>query len=367
MKIEKLKDRLKSLDDPRRTNRGNIRHKLEDIIIIGLCCIICGGENFADMEDFGKEREEFLRKFLELPNGIPDSDTFRRLFERLNPAALSECLVNWLEIELPERCVIAVDGKTIKGSQNKEHKAYHVVSAFVADNQITLGEVTTAEKSNEITAVPELLDMLYLDNAIVTADAMSCQKTIVEKIISANADYVIGLKNNQRSLYKIAEKCFENLPQDYPVIEFSEKYRGSKITRKYYLSDEIKSSPKCKEWCGLARIGAAVMEHSVNGEIVRETRYFITSLSDLKEFANSVRKHWTVENNLHWSLDVIFREDASRAKKDKSPLNLNVLRKMALTLLNNAKTGRLSKQRMMFKAALNPEVLLKILFSYPKV
>ena len=149
------------------------------------------------MEDFGKEREDFLRQFLELPNGIPDSDTFRRMFEKLDPEGLSECLVNWLEVELPERCVIAVDGKTIKGSKSKEHKAYHVVSAFVADNHITLGEVTVNEKSNEITAVPELLDMLYLDNAIITAGAMSCQKTIVEKIISENADYVIGLKNNQ--------------------------------------------------------------------------------------------------------------------------------------------------------------------------
>ena len=197
MKIDELKGRLKSLDDPRRTNRGNYRHKLEDIIIIGLCSIICGGEDFVDMEDFGKEREDFLRQFLELPNGIPDSDTFRRMFEKLDPEGLSECLVNWLEVELPERCVIAVDGKTIKGSKSKEHKAYHVVSAFVADNHITLGEVTVNEKSNEITAVPELLDMLYLDNAIITADAMSCQKTIVEKIISENADYVIGLKNNQ--------------------------------------------------------------------------------------------------------------------------------------------------------------------------
>lgn len=214
MKIEKLKGRLKSLDDPRRTSCGNIRHKLEDIIIIGLCTVICGGEDFADMEEFGKERKDFLRKFLELPNGIPDSDTFRRVFEMLDPTDLSECLVNWLEVELPERCVIAVDGKTIKGSANKEHKAYHVVSAFVTECQITLGEVTTEEKSNEITAVPELLNLLDLDNTIVTADAMSCQKSITEKIILKNADYVIGLKGNQRSLHKFAEKILEENESD---------------------------------------------------------------------------------------------------------------------------------------------------------
>lgn len=355
MKIEKLKGRLKSLDDPRRTNCGNIRHKLEDIIIIGLCSVICGGEDFVDMEEFGKEREDFLRKFLELPNGIPDSDTFRRIFEKLDPAKLSECLVNWLEIEFPERCIIAVDGKTIKGSANKSHKAYHVVSAFVAENQITLGEVCVDEKSNEITAVPELLDLLYIDNAIITADAMSCQKSITEKIISQNADYVIGLKANQRSLYKFAEKLFET-GIDLPFAETKDR----KATRKYYLSTDVENFSKIAEWRGLKAIGKVISE-TKNG---REIRYFISSLTNINEFAEAVRKHWTIENNLHWSLDIIFHEDASRAKKDNSPLNLNVLRKTSISLLNKAKYGRLSKKKLMFKASLNPEVLLKILLSF---
>lgn len=148
-KIQTLKEEINNLTEPRRTSYGNIRHKLEDIIIIGLCTIICGGEDYTDMEAFGIEREEFLRSFLELPNGIPDSDTFRRLFEKLDPEALSECLVNWINVELPDRCVIAVDGKTIRGSEDKTHKAYHVVSAFVAESQITLGEITVDEKSLE--------------------------------------------------------------------------------------------------------------------------------------------------------------------------------------------------------------------------
>ena len=156
MKIERLTERLSELTDPRR-RYGNIRHKIEDIIVIGLCTVICGGEDFVDMEEFGKDREGFLRKFLELPNGIPDSDTFRRVFEKIKPEELSECLVNWLEEELPERCVIAVDGKTICGSGNAKHKAYHVVSAFVAENQLTLGEITvhhfprnTSSKSRKV-------------------------------------------------------------------------------------------------------------------------------------------------------------------------------------------------------------------------
>ena len=165
-------------------------------------------------------------------------------------------------------------------------------------------------------------------------------------------------------MYEFAEKCFENLHTDYPMIETKERYHGYEISRKYYLSDKIEKTPKCKMWCGLSRIGSVVSEYSVNGQIEHETRYFITSLTDLREFSNSVRKHWSIENNLHWSLDVVFREDASRARKDNSPLNLNVLRKMANTLLSKEKTGRLGKRKMMFKAALKPDVLLEILLSH---
>ncbi len=251
MKIEKLKERLKDVTDPRRSY-GNIRHKLEDIIIIGLCTVICGGEDYADMEEFGKEREEFLRKFLELPSGIPDSDTFRRVFERINPDELSACLVDWLDAELPERCIIAVDGKTIKGSQNADHKAYHVVSAFVAESQITLGEVTVDEKSNEITAVPELLDLFWLDDTIITADSMSCQKKIVEKIVSENADYVIALKSNQRSLYNFAKQCFSS---KFPCFETREHKHGRDEIRTYYLNTEIDEFPQIWQWSGLKAIG----------------------------------------------------------------------------------------------------------------
>ena len=156
MEIENLKKTIITIREPRRISYGNIRHRLDDIIIIGLCTVICGGEDYNDMEEFGLEREEWLRTFLELPNGIPDSDTFRRLFERINPKELSECLYDWLNMERDKRSVVAIDGKTIRGSGNTEHKAYHVVSAFVAENQITLGEIVVDEKSNEITAVPEI-------------------------------------------------------------------------------------------------------------------------------------------------------------------------------------------------------------------
>ena len=366
MKIQTLKETIKNIEDPRRTSYGNIRHKLEDIIIIGLCTVICGGEDFVDMEDFGKERESFLRKFLELPNGIPDSDTFRRVFENLNPEALSECLVNWLDAELPERCVIAVDGKTICGSGNKEHKAYHVVSAFVAESQITLGEVTVEEKSNEITAVPELIDMLYIDDTIITADSMSCQKKIVQKITDGNADYCIALKENQPNLFKDTEDFFVEYSAENETVSTSEKGHGRIEIRKYYLTTDIDWLERRKDWTNLNGLGM-VYSKVIEGERMTEfKRYFITSLTDVNEFAYAVRKHWSIENQLHWCLDVIFREDAARARKDNSPLNMNILRKMALSLLNQAKYGRLSKKRMRFKASLNPEVLLSVLLGCKK-
>ena len=364
MKIDTLKQRIQTMTEPRRIAYGNIRHKLEDIIIIGLCTIICCGEDFNDMESFGKEREGFLRDslHLELPNGIPDSDTFRRLFERLDPTELSDILTDWLEAEQKGRCVVAVDGKTIRGSASDHHKAYHVVSAFVAENQITLGELTVEEKSNEITAVPELLDMLDIEDAIITADAMNCQKEIVRKICEKGADYCIALKGNQPALQKDAEEYFRTYREEIPKKETMEKGHGRIEKREYRLLTDISWLEQKEEWEGLNGLGMVKRTVEKGNETTEDTRYFITSLTDIEEFADSVRKHWSIENQLHWCLDVIFREDAARAKKDHSPRNMNVLRKTALSLLNKAKQNRLSKKKMMFKAALNPDVLLSVLF-----
>lgn len=366
MEIEGLKEQLKKIREPRRVRYGNIRHKLTDMVIIGLCTVICGGEDYNDMEAFGLEREEWLRGFLELPNGIPDSDTFRRLFERLSPTELSECLNSWVDVEREKRSVIAVDGKTICGSGNREHKAYHVVSAFVAENQITLGEIVVDEKSNEITAVPALLDLIDVEGAIVTADAMSCQKEITKKITEQGADYVIGLKENQYGLYHDAELYFKDFSKELSVYETVEKDHGRIEKRAYSLLLERAWEYEWEAWTNLKGIGIVRTYVTENNKIREDVRYFITSLTDLREFAYAVRKHWSIENQLHWNLDVIFREDDARAKKDNSPLNMNVLRKVALSLVNHAKVGHLSKKKLMFKAALNPDVLFAILFSTKK-
>ena len=364
MKLEDLKSTLSRIEDPRRTDRGHLLHKLEDIIIIGLCTFVCNGSDFTDMEDFGTEREDWLRGFLELPNGIPDSDTFRRVFERLDPHELSECLYDWLACNRKDGSVIAVDGKTICGSKNHDHRAYHVVSAFVSENQITLGEITTEEKSNEITAVPELLNTLDIKNSIITADAMSCQKEIVKTITDKKADYVIALKRNQPSIQENVSLYFDSFEDDLPAFIIKEKDHGRMEKREYRLLTDLSWLSEQKEWAGLKAVGKVKSTVVKNGDLCTDTRYFITSLDDIDRFAHAVRCHWSIENQLHWCLDVIFNEDASRARKDLSPLNLNILRKVALSLCKNCQDPRLRKssiQKRRFRASLNPETFLSIL------
>lgn len=363
MELERLKAGLEQIKDPRRTNGGHILHKLEDIIIIGLCTVVCGGEDFLDMEEFGKERAEWLETFLELPHGIPDSDTFRRVFERINPETLSECLYDWLGYHRKEGSVIAVDGKTICGSKTDSHKAYHVVSAFAAENQLVLGEIVTDEKSNEITAVPELLGALNIEDSIVTADAMSCQKEIVRKIREGKADYVISLKGNHPALLEDISLYFEHFSGELPSCVTKMKDHGRLERRDYRLLTDLSWLPQRTEWDGLQAAGMVTATISKNDKTTTNTRYFLSSVTDVERFAYAVRKHWAIENQLHWCLDVIFDEDASRARKDMSPLNLNVLRKTALALCKNADFGRrLSIQKKRFAAALNPQRLLDILF-----
>jgi len=361
MKIERLKEEIREIGDPRRVCYGNLRHTLEEILIIALCTVVCGGEDFVDMEDFGREREDWLRGFLKLPNGIPDSDTFRRVLERINPNELSKHLTKWLATEREKRAVVSIDGKTIRGSGNEKHRAYHVIRAFVAENQIVLGDLATEEKSNEITAVPELLEVLDVEGAIITADAMSCQTDIAEKITEKKADYVLGLKGNQTSLHDDVELYFENIPVNTRTVT-KEKGHGRIETREYFLETDIDWLSQKPKWTNLNAIGMVKSTVIENGETRSDTRFFITSLADISEFAYAVRKHWSIENQLHWCLDVIFREDAAKMKKDSSPLNMNVLRKTALPLLSAANLGRIGIRKKMFKAALNPVVLEQIIF-----
>jgi len=359
MDILDLKEKLSGVPDPRR-EWGNLRHQLVDILVIALCSTICCGEDFVDMEEFGRDREDWLRGFLELPNGIPDSDTFRRVLERIEPGALSRCLNEWLEAERAHGRLVNLDGKTLRGSGNSSHKAYHVVSAWVGENALTLGELAVDEKTNEITAIPELLDMIDIEGDVVSSDAMGCQKDIAEKIIEKGADYVLALKGNQTSLHEDVKLYFESLHKtcDFDTLE---KGHGRIEKREYFLETDIDWLTQKPDWKGLRAIGAVRSHVEGKGAVRCETRYFITTLTDTRAFADAVRGHWSIENQLHWMLDVIFREDASRARKDNSPLNLNVLRKISLSVLKRLTAGRLSVRKKMLKAARDPDFLARLI------
>ena len=357
--MENIIERLSELTDTRR-QWGNLRHKLVDIVFIGLVSVICGGTDFEHMEDTGYGKLEWFKERLELPNGIPYSDTFRRVFERLNPKELAEILQ---ETVATEGKTVAIDGKTICGSGNGAHRAYHVVSAWVAENQITLGQLAVAEKSNEITAISELLDMLDVSGSTVTVDAMGCQKQIASTITENHADYVLGLKGNQSSLLDDVKLYFEK--ESAPLTaQTKEKDHGRIEQRTYYLETQIDWLSQRPDWTGLNGIGMVKTNVLTmkTGEMREECRYFLTSLTDIDAFAHAVRKHWSIESQLHWQLDVTFQEDASRARKDNSPLNLNILRKEALRLLNQADFGkRVSVRRKMSYAAMDSSVLERVI------
>jgi len=331
------------------------------IVIIAFCAIICGAEDFEDIEDFGNIRKEWIAKFLPIENGIPDKDTFRRVFERLNPSEVAECLYGWHGEMGAAGKTVNIDGKTICGSKNSDHKAYHVVTAWVSENQITLGEIVVDEKSNEITAIPQLLDLVDVEGATVTIDAMGTQTKIAMKIIEKKADYCLALKGNQSDLQDDVSFYFENQGETAQKVT-REKDHGRIEKREYFLEANIDWLEQKNEWEGLSAIGA-VRSTVIENESTRvETRYFITSLTNVERFADSVRKHWSIENQLHWQLDVTFGEDSARTRKDNSPLNWNVMRKTVLPLIRNADVGKKqSIKRKMFMAALDVSFLEKIL------
>ena len=369
MEINKLKSELQGIQEPRR-KWGNLRHKLEDILIIGLCSVICCGKDFVDMEEFGKDREEWLRGFLELPHGIPDSDTFRRVYERIDSNALARSLNAWLgNPSSSGGRSVNIDGKTICGSRNSKHPAYHVVSAWVAENNITLGELGIDDKSNEITAIPDLLDLIDVEGDIVTIDAMGCQTDIAEKIRKKGADYVLALKDNHPTLHEDVADYFEWIENEHPKSETIDRYKSKpekghgRIETREILTASAEWLEDKENWADIQTIIRYRCTREIDGVKTVSVRHYISSFdTNAKGFLDIIRGHWSVENQLHWMLDVIFREDDARAKKDNSPLNFNVLRKTALAVLKKISIGRLSIDKKMMKAARDPNFLTKLLF-----
>lgn len=358
---------LGGVSDPRR-KWGALRHKLPDILAIGLCSIAAGGKGFNAMEDFGRAREGWLRGFLELPNGIPDADTFRRMFERVNPARLLECLQQWLsQSGEPGGREVNIDGKEARGC------GVRMVSAWVNSRGLTLGQVAAGERSNEITAIPQLLDMIDVKGDTVTIDAMGCQTEIAAKIRARGAHYVLAVKGNQPSLCEGIREYFLHLDEGkaprLPGDAWEsglEKDHGRIERRSVRTSRDVGFLGK--KWKDLKTIVEFRGERSVRNGDAWETavteRYYISDLDcPAEEFCRIIRGHWSVENNLHWMLDVNFGEDGCQARKDNSPQNLTVLRKIALGLLRAAEAGkRVGVARKMFIAGLDTAFLQRVIF-----
>jgi predicted transposase YbfD/YdcC len=322
-----------NLKDPR---EDNSRHLLLDILVIGFCTILCGGEDCSDMALFGRAKEAFLRQFLRLPHGIPSHDTFSRVFRLLDPAQFQACFLRFMtDFADTARGVIAIDGKTLRRSFDRaaERSPLHLVSAWAADCRLVLGQVATEAKSNEITAVPKLLEMISLKGAIVTADALNCQRTIAAKVVEQGGAYVLALKGNQGTLHEDV-KLFLDDPAhaaDLASHRAVEGDHGRIETREAFVCDEVGWRQEPHHWPGLAAIGKVARTREMKGTTSTETAYYLLSTAlSAARFGEVVRAHWSIENGLHWVLDVTMNEDQNRSRKGHGPQNLALLRRWAM-------------------------------------
>jgi predicted transposase YbfD/YdcC len=379
-------DHFADLPDPRR-EQGRI-HRLDEIVFIATCAVLCGAESWEQIADYARSKLDWLTTFLTLPGGVPSHDTFRRVFCLLDPVAFQKCFYAWMTALMnrrgltpiatdpPELRPIAIDGKSQRGSARRTvgRSALHVVSAWAVENRLTLGQVATDAKSNEITAIPELLELLDLKEAVVTIDAMGCQKEIAADIVGEGGQYVLAVKENQPHLYEDIERAFdEALDQGEPGVDFTECQTeevrsGRQETRSCCVITAPKGIRDAGLWAGLTAIVMVISQRVVNGVASSETRYFIGSVAGTaEEYLNWVRGHWGIENALHWVLDVCFHEDDQRHWAGNSAQNLAWLRKLALCLLKaekNSKGKSIATRRL--TAGWKNDYLLSVLAQIPE-
>lgn len=354
-----------SIQDPR-VNRQK-KHQLQDIFFITLCAVICGADNWVAIAEFGKAKECWFTELLGLEHGIPSHDTFGDVFAVIDTEKFSECFSKWVTdlVHLSEGEVIAIDGKCIRRSIDRASNkaAIYMVSAWAQKNSLVLGQVKVADKSNEITAIPILLERLDITGSVITMDAMGCQKKNAQQIIEKQADYVLSLKGNQGSLHDDVTTYFESsLSPEAAVISFDGGH-GRIETRSVRVTDEIDWLKENHSWVGLKSIIAVTATRETKTKVTEETRYFISSLgaNNPKQLEYAVRAHWAVENNLHWVLDMAFDEDNNRTRQGYSASNLAIIRHIALNLIKKEKSSKVGVKIKRLKAGWSNDYLLKIM------
>lgn len=371
-----LIDHFQALPDPRVDRTKD--HELIDLLVIAICTLLCAGESFNDMEDFGKAKADWFKTFLTLRHGVPSHDTFNRLFAALDPQAFGDCFVRWtqsLRTAVAQE-IVALDGKALRRALSGDQSIKCVVSAWAESNSLVLGQLKVSDKSNEITALPALLRALELAGCIVTVDAMGTQKKIAQEIIEADADYVLALKGNHETVHEevksfldatLTEKQSKPLrpsvaAAQLAVQETVEKDHGRIETRRYYQSDQLDWFADRAQWEGLKSVGMVEAIREIGTERTVERRYYLSSLPlGVATFARAVRGHWAVENKLHWVLDVQMREDQSRARAGYAAENLATLRRLALNLLQREKTKKRGIRGKQLNASWDHAYLLRLL------
>ena len=355
------------LQDPRRTSKGNIQYSLEELLFVTITGAICGYQTWEEIAEYGELKTDWFRKFYAYKK-MPSHDVLSRLFKVLEPKIFSQCFINWVASIATKTAtdVVAIDGKTIRGAASKGNKfPLHIVTAFCTKNRLTLGQQSVIEKSNELTAIPTLLDLLNLDGCTVTIDALGCQRNIAEKIIEKKADYILQVKNNQQYLKDEIEDYF-NSKMEREIHSSLTQGHGRIEKRKCEMICNLECFTELKNWKNLKSIVKICSERTIKntGEKSTEFRYYITSIKgDAKRLNEAIKSHWAIENNLHWCLDVIFKEDGQLKRSGNAAENFNIVNKAALGLLDNENSTKHFKPMKRMKAAHNDdyrELILKV-------